>query len=128
MNKETHHEQVLLMDLTKAFDTANRTMLWETLYTKGLTIDQILHKGRGHRKPQLMIERQFRYGPLVGNNIGVFRGSAISDVLFIIYLDDMAEDCDALGKLQMPLRHVKQRRTQEIQNNLTNSLQENTTS
>ena len=34
MEKANPGDQILLMDLTKAFDTINRTMLWTTLCEK----------------------------------------------------------------------------------------------
>ena len=37
------------MDPPKALGTVNRTMLWATLYKKGLPINQILHIRRGRR-------------------------------------------------------------------------------
>jgi len=47
MDKTTQDEHVLIMGLTKALDAINRTMLWATLYRKGITVGQILHIRRG---------------------------------------------------------------------------------
>ena len=39
-----------------------------------------------------------QYGEPQPNNVGVFQGSAISALMFIIYLDDMMEDYRAINR------------------------------
>ena len=52
----------------------------------------------------------------IENNVGVFRGSAISALLFIIYLDDMMEDYTSLNLIEnIPLRHAKEQDEEEMQ-------------
>ena len=90
--------KILLMDLSKAFDTVNRTQLWTTLYKKGLPIELITHLRRGHQNTKLVAKLNGEYGKPQDNNVGVFQGSAVSALLFIIYLDDMMEDYQALNQ------------------------------
>ena len=42
-------------------------------------------------------KHQCNYGEESKNNVGVFQGSAISALMFIIYLDDMMEDYEAMN-------------------------------
>ena len=98
------------MDLSKAFGTANRTLLWKTLYKKGVPEEMIRHIRRGHRGTRLAPKYRGRYGEAKGNNIGVFYGSAIAALLFIIYLDDMMEDLAALNRgTELPMRIIQDR-------------------
>ena len=113
------HTHILLMDLSKAFDTVNRPLMWTTLYRKGIPIDMIKQIWRGHQNTQLLSKSHNQYGPPVLNNIGVFQGSAISALLFIIYLDDMMEDYDALNANKQILRKQTQERCTQEQLTLT---------
>ena len=53
---------ILLMDLSKAFDTVNRTILWTSLYKAGLPIQLILHIRRGHIETTLQAKHNKLYG------------------------------------------------------------------
>ena len=97
INKATPDSHIILMDLSKAFDTINRPLLWTALYKKGIPIEMIKQIWRGHQNTQLMAKTNNQYGPKVINNVGVFQGSAISALLFIIYLDDVMGDYNALN-------------------------------
>ena len=98
------------MGLSKAFDTINRTLLWTTLYKKGIPGEMIRHIRRGHTGTRLAPKYKEKYGKLNGNNIGVFQRSAISALLFIIYLDDMVGDLEALNRrANLPIRIVQDR-------------------
>merc|ERR1712105_7076 len=113
--KSTQNTQIVLMDLTKAFGKVNRTILWTTLYKKGLPIDMITHIRRGHQNTQLLPKTKGKYGTATTNNVGVFQGSAISALLFIIYQDDMMEDYDALNQeAHLKLKHTRERAEEEI--------------
>ena len=46
----------------------------------------------------LRAKRHGEYGEASKNNVGVFQGSAISALMFIIYLDDMMEDYEAINR------------------------------
>ena len=91
-------EKVLLMDLPEAFGTINRTLLWTTLYKNGVPGEMIRHISRGHRGARHAPKYRGRYGEANENNIGFLQGSAISALLFIIYLGDMMEDLAALSR------------------------------
>ena len=55
-----------------------------------------------------------RYGAKVENDIGVFQGSAISALLFIIYLDDMMDDYTSINdNTQIPKKYTPGRCEQE---------------
>jgi len=58
----TPNSNILLMDITKAFDAINRTMLWTTLYKKGLPVEMINHIHRGRKNTQLQAKSNGRYG------------------------------------------------------------------
>ena len=53
---------------------------------------------RGHQGTRLAPKYIGRYGEANGENIGVFQGSAIIALLFIIYLDGVTEDLAALNR------------------------------
>jgi len=53
---------ILLMYLSKAFDTVNRAILWNTLYKKGLPIKTILHIRRGRNQTILQAKHNKQNG------------------------------------------------------------------
>ena len=114
------------MDLTKAFDKVNRTILWTTLYKKGLPIDMITHIRRGHQNTTLMPKTKGKYGEETTNNVGIFQGSAISALLFIIiYQDDMMDDYDALSQeATLPIKHTQGRTKTEIDQKISNEIRQ----
>ena len=65
--------KIVLMDLSKAFDTINRTLLWTTLNKKGIPEEMIKRIRRGHTGTKLAPKYKGRYGKLNENNIGVFQ-------------------------------------------------------
>merc|ERR1712093_499632 len=87
---------MLCMDLSKAFDSINRELLWTALYRKGLPVPLILMLIEGHRTTTLCAKNKGTYGEDVHANIGVFQGAAFSALGFIIYLCDMMDDFQAL--------------------------------
>ena len=62
LENKTPNSNILLMDLTKAFDTINRTMLWTTLYRKGLPISTINRIRRRRKNTQLQAKENGQYG------------------------------------------------------------------
>jgi len=52
---------ILLMDLSKAFDAVNRTILWTSLYKKGIQIQTIPHIRRGHMNTTLQAKHNKQY-------------------------------------------------------------------
>ena len=111
------------MDLTKAFGKVNRTLLWTTLYKKGLPIEMINRIRRGHKNTTLAPKLKNKYGKATENNVGAFQGSAISALLFIIYQDDVMEDYDALNRASgNPLKHTEERSRKEIDQQVQNEV------
>ena len=45
--------KILLMGISKAFGAINRTLLWTTLYKKGIPIDMTKHIRQGHQDTKL---------------------------------------------------------------------------
>jgi len=102
--------QIRLMGLSKAFDRINRTQLWTTLNRKGLHGEIIKQIREGHKNTHLCTKYQGRYGQPQANNVGVFQGFGICALMFIIYLDDVMEDYEAINrKAQLPTRLTMQR-------------------
>ena len=100
---------IVLMGLSKAFGSVNRRILWETLYKTGLPIPTIKHIMHGHQSTTPRCNDNGTYGTPVINNVGVFQGSALSALLFIIYLEDMMQDYQAMRDyLQLPKRMTAQ--------------------
>ena len=70
-------------------------------------------------KTTLSAKHQGKYGKPEINNVGVFQSSAIIDLLFIIYLEDMMEDYQSLNRqAELPtskeLRRTHQINTQKL--------------
>ena len=98
-----------LMDLTKAFDCVNRQLLWTTLYKTGIPVATIKHIKQGHQNTKLRCKDNGKYGNAVINNVGVFQGSSLSALLFIIYLEDMMQHYQSMNdKQQLPQRSTIQ--------------------
>jgi hypothetical protein len=73
-----NNAKILLMGLSKAFDTINRTLLWTTLYKKGIPEEMIKHIRRGHTGTRLAPKYKGKYGKLSENNIGfVFESGGV---------------------------------------------------
>ena len=98
--KDNKKGELLLMDLTKAFDSINRDLLWTALFRKGLPLELIGMLMEGHRETKLQVKNKGTYGDPVETNIGVFQGAAFSALGFIIYLCDMIDDFQALNDLE----------------------------
>ena len=89
-NEKTN--QLILLDLSKAFDTINRDLLWAILYERGLPSNLIKIIRMGHQGTKLRPKNNGIIGEKVINNKGVFQGSPLSAYLFIIYIESMMED------------------------------------
>ena len=107
----------LLMDLSEAFGTINRAKLWTTLYKNGLPLEMIITVRQGHQNTTLCAKNQGGYGKQIINNIGVFQGSAISALLFTIYLEDMMEDYRAINRKAKLATRITLQRNPEIETN-----------
>ena len=89
--------ELLMMDLSKAFDAVNRKLLWTALYRKGVPIELIRMLREGHKKTSLAPKNKGMYGDDIETNVGVFQGASFSALGFIIYLCDMMGDLQALN-------------------------------
>ena len=78
-----HGAQILLMGMSKAFDTINRTILWEVLYKKRNTARNHHTNTTSPQTNNAMRKHQVKYGKSQLNNVGVSRCSEISALLFI---------------------------------------------
>ena len=76
---------ILLLDMSKAFDTVNRNQLFETL-------DEILLPDEIHllhiltNDVKLKVTVGADYGPGFKTSVGIMQGNCLSAVLFIFYL------------------------------------------
>ena len=86
---ETKH--IIMLDLSKACDSANRELPWTALYKKGLPEPMIRRIRMGHEDTKLRPKAKGTLGKKQINNKGVFQGSPLSALLFIIYFDHMLE-------------------------------------
>ena len=123
LEKETKNTHIILTGLTKAFGKVNRTLLWTTLYKKGLPWEMITHIRSGHQNTTLRPKIKNKYGNATQNNVGVFQWSAISALLFIIYQDDMMEDYESLNQeAHIPVKHATERTNKEIDQYVSNEI------
>ena len=88
----------------------------------------IRHIRRGHQGTTLAPKYKGKYGKASNNNIGVFQGAAISPILFIIYLDDMMEDLEALNRrTNLPIRMIQDRPHQQQEELLLEEIRKKST-
>ena len=114
IEQEDRNAKILLMDLPKAFGAINRTVIWTTLYKKGLPAEMIKHIRRGHQGTRLAPKYKGMYGTPKGKNVGAFQGSPIRALLFTTYMDDVMDYLASLNRgAQLPTR-IKQGRSQEL--------------
>ena len=62
INHATQDTHILLMDLSKAFGAVNRSLMWASLYEKGLPVSPIQQIWRGHQNAKLMAKSHNQYG------------------------------------------------------------------
>ena len=60
--KNEENGELLMMDLTKAFDCINRSLLWTVLNRKGIPIDLIRMLKEGHKRTTLAPKNKGTYG------------------------------------------------------------------
>ena len=61
---------ILMMGRPKAFGAINKTLLWTTLYKKGIPVEMIIRIRRGHQRTKLAPKYKWGYGGLSWSNIG----------------------------------------------------------
>ena len=90
--KNNNTQMLILIDLSKAFDSINRDILWTVLYEKGIPWDMVKQLRMGHIGNKLRPKYKGNKGTYMYNNKGVSQGSPISAMLFIIYFDSLIEN------------------------------------
>ena len=66
-------QQLILIDLTKAFDSIDRNTMWTILYQQGLRWRTIQQMKMGHTGTKLCAKHEEIIGKDVHNNKGVFK-------------------------------------------------------
>ena len=61
---------IVLMDISKAFECVNRTLLWTTLYKKLIPTSTTQHIRQGHQNTTLRNKDNGQYGPPVKTTLG----------------------------------------------------------
>ena len=89
---EEKNKSLTLIDLSKAFDRANRLNIYSILAKKGVPIELIKIIRKTHTKTKLAPKEQNRIGTTIESNIGVYQGSPLSALLFIIYTNQMMRE------------------------------------
>ena len=86
---------ILLLDMSKAFDTVNRNQLFETLEEILLPDEiHILHILTNDVKLKVRVCAD--YGPEFATSVGIIQGVCLSAVLFILYLAKALSSCPPL--------------------------------
>ena len=85
-NLETH---IAFIDFQKAFDSVNRTKLWEILQESGYPPHLIKVVKSLYRDTKVIIETGNFRSDEIATNRGVRQGCGLSPALFNIYLDDV---------------------------------------
>ena len=83
---------ITLMDLTKAFDKTNRKLPYTILIKKGLPIELVRLIVKTHSNTYIRAREKNKLSKKQEINTGVYQGSPLSALLFIVYTDAMMED------------------------------------
>ncbi len=79
---------IVLLDLTKAFDKTIRKKLWAKMLKYGMPKKAVEQIKLGHDHTKLCSHFEGKLGAPVPVKKGVFQGSPISPVAFLIYMID----------------------------------------
>merc|ERR1712112_55555 len=101
------------MGISRSFGTINRTQISASLYKKGLPLETSLQIRQCRKETALCAKHQGRYGRLQRGSVGVSQDSALSALLFIIYLDGMMQDNQAIDHNDRPPMRIKIQRRPE---------------
>jgi len=92
---------IALMDLSKAFDRTIRRKIWERLEEMNVPLEFIETLRNGHKYTTMTPQFGGKLGQQIKINRGVFQGSPLSPLLFIIYTEEMnrwiTEECKKKG-------------------------------
>ena len=92
LNNAIKHEnanQLILSDLSKAFDAINRDILWAILYGRGAPSSFVKIIRTGHLGTNIKPKSNGPLGNSVRNNKDVSQGCPLSAYLFIMYAESM---------------------------------------
>jgi len=89
---EEKEKSITLIDLSKAFDRANRQNIYSILAKTGVPIELIKIIRKTHTRTKLAPKEQNKIGRKTESNIGVYQGSPLSALLFIIYTNQMMKE------------------------------------
>ena len=101
IQKENDH-RVLLIDLSKAFESVGRPIRWGILFDKGIPWGFIQQIRAGHIGNKPWAKYNGVLGPLQTNNKRVFQGGPIRAMLFIIYCDHILQTYEDNLRKQPP--------------------------
>ena len=76
----------MLGDLPAPFGDVNRISIRASLYKLGISLRETKNIRLFYLNPTLSRKDAGIYGAIVGNNVGVFQGSALSGLVYITYL------------------------------------------
>jgi len=88
-------KSITLIDLSKAFDRANRLNIYSVLAKKGVPAELIKIIRKTHTNTELAPKERNRIGAKIEINVGVYQGSPLSALLFIIYTNQMMKEYEA---------------------------------
>merc|ERR1712126_307747 len=92
------NKDATFLDLSKAFDRTNRLKMYNVLLESGLPIKLTRTIKRTHERTTLNVREKNRIGTKKETNVGVFQGSPLSALLFVIYITSMMTDYRARNK------------------------------
>merc|ERR1711915_1092257 len=94
LNDQDSERTITLMDLTKAFDRTNIQLLFNILIKKGIPIEMVRLIIKTQKNTQLQAREKNKLGEKQEINRGIFQGSPLLALLFIIYTDQMMKEFD----------------------------------
>ena len=118
--KKKSNATFTFLDLSKAFDRTNRLKMINVLIEAGLPISLARLISRTHGKTTLNVREGNRIGRTEKTNIGVFQGSPLSALLFVVYTTAMMADYRELKKGNPEIRRPPNRQQPNRQPNPLN--------
>ena len=81
-------QSIAFLDLSKAFDSANRKILWRTLLERNCPIEWVEELRKWHQKSKMTASFEGEEADPVLIDKGVYQGSPLSPLLYLIYADE----------------------------------------
>ena len=85
---------VVFIDFKKAYDTVNRTRLFDKLKRCGINGTFLRNIEAMYRRTEYCIKLKKGYSPPIRSNLGLKQGCPLSPMLFNLYIDDIKEIFD----------------------------------